>query len=154
MNLFENLSALEDEALLKFPVYMTFLAAFKDDEPDENEKKTAIKYINAQTLSCDPILTEFYKEANQAFEKNIEQLNKDLPKEKDCREVAIKKELLNIEKLALKLGNEYASAMNRSMNLFKEHVSKAHYNVITDFVLPLIALGLTDNNKNGDRSST
>jgi hypothetical protein len=152
MNLFENLSAIEDEALLKFPVYMTFLAAFKDDEPDENEIKTAIKYINAQTFSCDPILVEFYNEAEKVFKNNMEQIDNDLPKGNAGREAAIKKELLNLEKITFKLGNEYTSALNRSMNSFKEHVSKAHYNPLSDFVLPLTALGLTDNNKHGDRS--
>jgi hypothetical protein len=152
MNLFENLSAIEDEALLKFPVYMTLLAAFKNYEPDENEKKTAIIYINEQTFSCDPILVEFYNEAEKVFKSNMEQIDNDLPKGNTVREAAIKKELLNLEKIALKLGNEYTSALNRSMNSFKEHVSKAHYNLLTDFVLPLTALGLTDNNKNDNRS--
>jgi hypothetical protein len=152
MNLFENLSAIEDEALLRFPVYMTFLAAFKDYEPDENEKKTAIKYINAQTFSCDPNLVEFYKEAEKVFKSNMEQIDSDLPKGNAGRKAAIKKELLNLETIVKKLGNEYTSALNRSMNSFKEHVSKAHYNLLTDFVLPLTALGLTDNNKNDNIS--
>ena len=152
MNLFENLSAIEDEALLRFPVYMTFLDAFKDYEPDENEKKTAIKYINAQTFSCDPNLVEFYKEAEKVFKSNMEQIDSDLPKGNAGRKAAIKKELLNLETIVKKLGNEYTSALNRSMNSFKEHVSKAYYNLLTDFVLPLTALGLTDNNKNDNIS--
>jgi hypothetical protein len=151
MNLFENLSAIEDEALLRFPVYMTFFAAFKDYEPDENEKKTAIKYINAQIFTCDPIPVKFYNKAEKVFKRNMEQIENDLPKGNAGKEAAIKKELLNLEKIALKLGNEYTLALNRSMNSLKEHVSKAHYNVLTDFVMPLIALGLIDNNKHGDR---
>jgi hypothetical protein len=154
MKPFNTLTSQENETLLKFPAYMSILAAFSNGKLDENEKKTAIKFARTLSFSCDPILTEFYKEAYKAFEKNLEQLNKELPKEKDSREAAIKKELLNLEEIAQKLGNEYISALNRSMNSFKEHVSKAHYIPLTDFVLPLKALGLTDAGKNGNSSKT
>ena len=144
MKLFENLTAKENEALPKFPVYITFLVAFKDYEPDENEKKTAIKYINEQTFACDPLLVEFYNEAEKAFENNMEQLDKDLPKGNAGREAAIKKELLNLEKIALKLGNEYTSALNRSMNSFKDHVSKANHNAFVNFIVPVTIPGITE----------
>jgi len=43
-----------------------------------------------------------------------------------------------------KLGKEYASTMHRSMKTFKDHVSKAHRNVLEYFVFPLPIKGLTD----------
>ncbi len=144
MNLFKELSLQEIKALLKFPAYISILAAFNDKKLEEGEKKAAIKFAQAQTYICDPLLTEFYIEVNKVFENNIKQLENDLPKEMARREAAIIKELKKLEKIALKLGIEFASALNRNMNTFTEHVSKAHYNVITDFVIPLTAFGLID----------
>ena len=141
--LFINLSVQENEALLKFPAYISLLAANSDDKLDESEKKSAIKLSHTKTFSCDPLLVEFYKEADRVFKNNIEQLDKDLPKEKNRRESAIKKKLSNLEKIVSKLGNEYTSAMHRSMKSFKEHISKAHHNVLVDFIFPVPIKGLT-----------
>ena len=137
MSLFKNLSAKENEELLKFPAYISLLAAHCDDKLDEAEKRSAIKFAHTKTFSCNPLLTEFYLEADKVFEKNIEQLDKDLPKNKDGRDAAIKKELLNLEKIVMKLGKDYVSIMRHSMKSFKEHVSRAHHNVLVDLIFPL-----------------
>ena len=144
MKPFKNLSVQENEALLKFPAYISMLAANLDDKLDEAEKKSAIKFAHTKTFSCDPLLAIFYKEADKVLENNIEQLDKELPKEKENREAVIKKELLNLEKLVHKLGKKYTSTMHRSMKSFKEHVSKAHHNVLVDFIFPISISGLTD----------
>lgn len=147
MKQFKNLSELEKTALLKFPAFISLLAANIDDKLDDADKKSAIKFAHIKTFSCDPLLTEFYREADKVFENNIEQLDKDLPKERESREEAIKKELLNLDKILLKLGKQYALVMHRSMKSFKEHVSKAHHNVLVDFLFPLPIPGLTDKEK-------
>ncbi len=104
----------------------------------------AIKFAHTKTFSCDPLLANFYKEADKVFRKNLEQLEKDLPKEKDIREAAIKKDLLNLEKIIRKLGKKYSIAMHHSMKSFKDHVSKAHHNVLVDFIFPIPIPGLSD----------
>ena len=143
MSLFKNLSAKEKEALLKFPVYISLLAASCDDTLDETEKEAAIKFAHTKTFSCDPLLTKFYTEAEKVFESNIAQIDKELPKEKHSREDAIKKELKNLNKIIMKLGKEYTLTMHRSMTSFKNHVSKAHHNVFVDFIFPLPIPGLS-----------
>jgi hypothetical protein len=144
MKPFKNLSQQENAALLKFPAYISMLAAESNDKLDDIEKKSAIKFAHIKTYSCDPLLTEFYLEADKNFENIIEQLDKDLPKGKELREAAIKKELLVLEKIVLKLGEDYTSLMHRSMESFKEHVSKAHHNVLIDLIFPLSMSGLTE----------
>ena len=84
-----------------------------------------------------------YKEADIYFENNIQQLDKALPIEKTAREAALKKELLTLEKVILKLGEEYITAIHQSMKSFKEHVSQAHHNVLVDFIFPMPIKGLT-----------
>jgi len=129
MKPFKKLSILENKELLKFPAYISILAANCDDKLDEIERMSAIKLAHIKTFSCNPLLTEYYKEADKVFENNIDQLDKELPREKDSREAAIKKELLNLEKIVSKLGEKYTSTMSHSMKSFTEHVSKAHHNL-------------------------
>lgn len=143
MKQFNNLSNLEKESLLKFPAYISLLAADSDDKFDMTEEKSAIKFAHIKTFSSDPLLTEFYKEAEKVFKHNIEQLDKELPKERKQREAAIKNELSKLEKIVLKLGKDYTSTMHRSMKSFKDHVSQAHHNVLVDFIFPMPIKGLT-----------
>jgi len=143
MKFFENLSEREKEMLLKFPAYISLLAA-NNDKLDETEKKAAIKFTHIKTFTCDPLLSEFYKSAEKVFENNIEQLDQDLPKEHDKREAAIKKELLKLEKIVSKLGKKYTIIMHHSMKSFKDHVSKAHNNVLMDFIFPIPIPGLSE----------
>lgn len=144
MEPFKNLSVQQNKALLKFPAYISLLAANNDGRLDEAEKKAAIKIAHVKTFSGDPLLAAYFREADKVFENNIGQLDNDLPKEKAGREATIKLELSKLEKIVLKLGKDYASAMHRSMKSFTVHVSKAHHNVLADFIFPMPIEGITD----------
>jgi hypothetical protein len=141
---FKKLSIIENKKLLKFPAYITLLAANSDGRLDKEEKKTAVKFSHIKTFSSDPLLADFYAMADKNFEKNIEELDHDLPRGRDKREKAIKIELAELDKIVAKLGEEYVSVMHRSMKSFKEHVSKAHHNVLVDFIFPVPIEGLSD----------
>jgi hypothetical protein len=144
-NPFKKLSVQENEVLLKFPAYISLLAANGDGIFDETEKKAAVDFAHIKSFSCHPRLAEFFTEADKVFENNLEQLDQDLPKEKDERDAAIKTEIVHLEKLALKLGREYASTLHRSMKTFNQHVYKAHQSVMVNFIFPLPIPGLSDN---------
>ena len=144
MIVFQNLSKKENDALLKFPAYISLLAANSDGILDEAEKAAAIKISHTKTFTCDALLEDYYREADLVFEKTIESIDRDLPKEINHREAAIKKALYSIERTALKLGNDYCTAMNISMRSFTEHVSKAHHNIFIDFIFPLPIPGITE----------
>ncbi len=87
---FTNLTTQENEALLKFPAYISLLAADSDGLLDKAEKKEAVKFEHIKTFSADPLLAEFYKEADKVFKNNLEQLDKNLPEGKSSRESASK----------------------------------------------------------------
>jgi glutamyl-tRNA reductase len=144
MTPFKTLSEKENKMLLKFPAYISLLAANWNDKLDDVEKESAIKLAHIKTFSCEPLLAEFYKEADKVFEKNIEQLDKDLPKEKEKRATAIELELSHLEKIVSKLGKKYVSVMHNSMKSFKKHVSKAHNSVLVDFIFPISIPGLSE----------
>ena len=140
---FDDLTLLQKQALIKFPAYMSFLAT-TDSKLDEAEKMVAIKFAHTKAFSCHPILAEFYRESESAFETNLRQIENLLPEDKKTRDLMIRKELLILEKILQKLGHEYVTAMHHSMKTFKSHVSKAHHSVIEDFILPIPIPGLTD----------
>lgn len=143
MKVFINLTEQQKQALLKFPVYVSLLAA-ADGKMDEAERMVAIKFAHTKAFSCQPLLAEFCRESEIVFEDNLIQLEAVLPKDKKSRDAAIRKELLNLETILLKLGKEYVLVMHQSMKTFKDHVLKAHHSVIEDFILPIAIPGLTD----------
>jgi len=81
----ENISLRENKAVLKLPAYISLLAPYCDYKADDIEEKSTIKCAYINTYFCDPILAEFYKKADKVFEKNISQLDIELPKEKEWR---------------------------------------------------------------------
>jgi hypothetical protein len=66
---FKNLSPKDTEELLKFPAYISLLAANFEGHLDEVEEKSAIKFSHIKTFSSDPLLSEFYKAADKVFKK-------------------------------------------------------------------------------------
>lgn len=144
MKPFENLSKEEYEMLLKFPAYISLLAANRDGKLDDVEKKSAIKFAHIKTYSCDRLLVDFFRDVDKVFENNIVHLDKELPKGKENRDATIKSELHKLESLVLKSGKEYSSVMHDSMQSFKDHVSKAHNNVLVDFIFPLPIKGFRE----------
>jgi hypothetical protein len=144
MKSFDDLKPAEKDLLLKFPVYVSMLAAEKDDHLDKIEKRTAIQFCHIKTFTCDPLLSQFYHEAEKRFETNITELDSTLPVNKSEREEIIINELAKIENILLNLGTDYALVMHRSMRSFKNHVSRAHRNILEYFVFPLPISGITD----------
>ena len=143
MKSYKNLSPDQKQALVRLPVYISLLAA-TDNLLDEAERLSATKLAHTKSFSCEPLLAEFYREADKYFESNMIQLGRDLPKAAGTREAAILKEIRIMENILSKLGPDYALAMHRSLKTFKNHVAKAHHSVIEDFVLPIAIPGLTD----------
>jgi len=143
MKPFKQLTESDNTTLLNFPALISLLAANSDNKLDEAEKKSAIKFSHIKTYSCDPLLAEFYKEADKVFKNNIQQLDKQLPIKKAAREASLRKELNRFETIVCKLGKEDSTAMHRSMKSFKDHVSQAHHNVLVDFIFPMPIKGLT-----------
>ena len=144
MKLFDDLKPADQDLLLKFPVYVSLLAAEKNDHLDKIEKRTAIQFCHIKTFTCDPLLSHFYHEAEKNFEKNINELESTLPVSKTEREEIILNELAKIENILFSLGTDYALVMHRSMRSFKNHVSRAHRNILEYFVFPLPISGITD----------
>ena len=97
MKVFSNLTEQQKRALLKFPVYVSLLAA-TDGKMDEAERMVAIKFSHTKAFSCQPLLAEFCRESEIVFEDNLTKLEAVLPKDKKNRDAAIRKDLLNLKR--------------------------------------------------------
>jgi len=144
MKSYKDLNEKEKQQLLKYPAYISLLASTAEGSIDEQEKETAVKLTHVKTFSSDPLLSEFYKEAEGVFETTLNALNSELPVRKEDRMVAISKELEKLETLLKKLDPEYASVLRRSMASYKQHISRAHRNVLEYFIFPVPIDGLSD----------
>lgn len=140
---FENLTSREHETLLKFPAYISLLAANADGHLDKDEESSAVEFAHIKSYSSDPLLLGFFEDVNQTFSRTLNELNKALPYGKTNRKTAIKKQLGEIEEIIAKLDPVYSSLIRKSMQSFKDHVSRAHHNVLIDFVIPISIKGLT-----------
>jgi hypothetical protein len=140
----KDLNEQEKEQLLKFPVYISLLAASADSGLDKRERNAVIKLTHIKTFSCDPLLADYYAKVEEEFETIITELNDKFSHDRQEREAAIKKELNKLEAILRKLGKEYAAVMHHSLKAYKDHVSKAHRNVLEYFVFPLPINGITD----------
>jgi hypothetical protein len=144
MKPFKNLSYTENEALLNLPVYISLLAANGDGKMDEAEKMSAVQFSHTKTFSGGPLLAEYFRQADIGFGRNLEEIGKGLPMDTAGREEAIRSEIVILEKIVLKLGKRYSSAIRRSMKAFAIHVAKAHHSVLVDFIFPVPIPGLTE----------
>lgn len=144
MSVFKDLSRPEKEQLEKFPVYLSLLAASKDCRLDGREMHTAVKLTHIKTFSCDPILADYYAEVDKNFETNVREISDRLPADRDTREITIRRELSKLETLLHKLDKRYAAIMHDSLRSYKDHVSRAHRNVLEYFIFPLPISGITD----------
>ena len=140
---FEKLSKADQTELLKFPAYISLLAANKDGIADQQGIKTAIDCDHMKTYTCNPMLSGFYEKADLVSKSNLIELD-ELPKGKEDRDNAIKAKLGIIEKLLLKFDKVYAATMHQSMKSFKEHVSATHQNFLESFIFPVPIKGITD----------
>ena len=143
METYENLSPRERSQLLKAPAYVSLLASTLNMEADEAKKKEAIELSHLRTYTSPRILWPFYTEAEKVFEKNLNELDKSLPKPRSKREQAIKSELARLEPILAKLNRVFVDELQLSLKSYAEHVSKAHGNVLVSFMIPLYLKGLT-----------
>ncbi len=139
---FENLTTQEHESLLMFPAYISLLAANVDGKLDETEESTAVDFAHIKTYSSDPLLVDFFNDVHQTFSITLQALNKALPLGTVNRDNAIKRKLEELDAIVNKLNPDHADIIRKSMQSFKEHVSRAHHNVVLDFIFPFSIKGL------------
>jgi hypothetical protein len=144
MTNYHDLSPEKKEQLLKFPAYVSLLAAnYHSNGMDSEEKKSAIDFSHIKTFSVNPLLKEFFEDVEKGFEQTITALDEKLPKRKNEREVILRTELEKIEKILLNTDPEFSNLLHESMRAFKEHVAHAHHSLMEYLIFPIPIKGLT-----------
>ncbi len=144
MKHYSDLNESEKKQLLKLPAYMSLLTSTTEAGIDKEEKDTAVKITHVKAYSSDPILVDFYKEAESVFEKTITDLDAKLPHNREERKIAIQLELNKLESLLSKLDPDFVSALRRSIRSYDYYISKAHQNVMEYFIFPMPIDGISD----------
>ncbi|GGA85360.1 hypothetical protein [Puia dinghuensis] len=141
---FNDLPWQEQKQLIRFPVYLSLLAASKDYKLDRKEKNTVVKLTHIKTFACHPLLADYYAAVDNDFETAVAEISDQLPKEGVEREWAIKRELYKLGIILKKLDTEYAAYLTDSLRAYKDQVSRAHRNILEYFIFPLPINGITD----------
>jgi len=144
METYNQLTEDQRDQLRKFPAYISLLAAtYHNKGMDEKEKQTAIEFTHVKTFKREPLLVDFYTDVEKDFEQTLTLLNNSLPEEKGAREEAIRVELEKLEKILVHLGTDYAKALHKSMDSYRDHVAHSHQSVLETFIFPIPIKGLT-----------
>jgi len=139
-----DLNEKDKRQLLLFPAYISLLACTSENGLDKQEKSAALKITHIKTFAGDPELRDFYKAAENDFEKELIELNRKLPHDREERKLAIRQELNKLEPILKKLDAHYAVILEHSMEAYKNHVSRAHQNILEYFIFPLPINGISD----------
>ena len=144
LHVFEDLDPQEKKQLVRFPIYLSLLAAHKDHHLDKREKHTAVKLTHIKTFACDPILANYYAAVDENFETAISQIEEELPPQGLDRELAIKRELNKLRAMLRKLDQRYVIYLYDSLRSYSDQVARAHRNILEYFLFPLPINGYTD----------
>ena len=144
MKQWKDLNEHDKTQLLRFPAYISLLASTAEGGIDRQETDAAIKLSHIKTFAGDPELHGFYKAVDKDFEKQLIDLDKELPHTAKERKTVIVERLRRLETVLTKLDKRYASLLRHSMHAYKDHVSKAHRNILEYFIFPLPIEGLSN----------
>ena len=124
--------------LLKAPAVVAILAAISDDgEVSQHEKSESIKLSHLRTYTAEPLLQNFYKEAEVVFEENFDKIMKALPEEWKDKEAFLEEELSEMRLVLPKVDKVYARELVSSLKSFAKHVFKSNASFLDYFVLPV-----------------
>lgn len=134
----DKLGQEDRDILLKAPSVVAILAAISDDgEVSKHEKSESIKLSHLRTYTSDPLLQNYYKEAEKVFEENFDLLMSKLPAEWKEKEEFLEAELVQLRLVLPKLNDVYAKELVNSLKSFAKHVFKSNSSFLDYFVLPV-----------------
>lgn len=133
-----KLSQEDRDILLKAPAVVAILAAISDDgEVSKHEKSESIKLSHLRTYTSEPVLHNYYKEAEKVFENHFDQIMASLPAEWKEKEDFLEAELTQLKVVLPKLNDVYAKELVNSLKSFAKHVFKSNASFLDYFVLPV-----------------
>jgi len=134
----EKLSEEDRGILLKAPAVVAILAAISDDgEVSRHEKSESVKLSHLRTYTSDPLLHNYYKEAEKDFELHFDSIMAKLPSEWKDKEKFLEDELTELKHVLPKLNEVYARELVNSLKSFARHVFQSNSSFLDYFLLPV-----------------
>ena len=131
-DLIEALNSEEQDIVYKAPLLVTILIAGADDNIDSSEKESAVlsTNFNYQTFVVEPEFDKFYEKVSYGFVEKLHELIEELPKKATNRNPKISDELVKLNPVLPKLGNEYGQLYYESLLALAKNVAKASGGVL------------------------
>jgi hypothetical protein len=141
---FEKLTDEEQKLLYKAPVLVSVLASCSFNEVNKVKKADAIKLSHLKTFTANPVLLSYYGEVEKNFKELFEVAIKKYFPFDAAKQIALKREMAQVNHVIEKLDKNYAQALNESLKKYTRHVKRASHTVFVDFIFPLPIPGLTE----------
>lgn len=122
---FEQLSASEQELLLKAPALVTVMVAGSDGDYDTNEIDKGLDIAWWKKDHARPDLQDLYARVRPRFVKDVQQLRRDLPRDINERYRAISEQLQQLNPILRKLDKPIAEQYYASIRELARHVASA-----------------------------
>jgi hypothetical protein len=133
-----QLSKKDRDIILRAPAIVAILAAVSDDgEVSEDEKAESIRLAHFRTYTSEPILHNYYQEADKVFEKNFEFVMANLPESWEEKEAYLKSRIICINEILPQFSKVYAESLVASLKSFSKHVFKTNSTFLQNFMLPM-----------------
>lgn len=137
---FGDLSEDELNHLLDAPVWLSLLAAYKNDGVVEaSEKADAVKLAHLRTFTSPKSLREFYEKVDARFSERFDKLNERLTMPVADKIIYMEAQIKVGHALLNKVDEDVASSLEESFESFYEHVFKSESSFFQYFALPIIS---------------
>lgn len=126
------------DIILRAPAIVAIFAAVSDDGMvSENEKAESIRLAHFRTYTSEPILQDFYQEADKVFMQNFEFVMSNLPESWEEKETYLKSRIVCINDILPQFSKVYSKALVASLKSFSKHVFKSNSSFLETFMLPM-----------------
>ncbi|UBM60023.1 hypothetical protein LAG90_05095 [Marinilongibacter aquaticus] len=135
---FNNIQVSEYKLLLKFPAYFFLLAG--DRERDFLTKKTSVsaQYSELLRFRSHESLSDFFKDVARCFENTMVEVKREMAMRPGSIDQFLYSKLEEVEGILMKLDTASRLIMHRSLETFKDYISRIHHHVLVEFHFPII----------------
>ena len=122
---FENLTAGEQELMLKAPALIAVLVAGVDDKIEPHELKRAVELVNTKTFSEKQDLKPYYQEVDKTISADLDSIIAAMPKTADERNPIISEELARLNHIFPRLKSKFAHDLYASWKHYAHMVAQS-----------------------------
>ena len=124
--------------LFRAPVIITLLAAGRDGNISELQRKEAIKRADIKAFSAPEMLRNYYAAAADNFEHDLDAVVGEYAPLNDAAIKKLETEVENINHIISKLEPALADALRKSLAAYAKHIHNADSDFVANYLLPFM----------------